>query len=177
MLRPMRTRRFQIAHVTPTVRAVLHLQMHRIFIELVRRALVARVCDISEYFLTADACFYFPRAAQEEKRERERNILGQRARVSLSIASVITIQRQKRRQRERKSLTTKGYSISFDASFLRSNLGTLFDETRTEFTQKKRKKTRKNREASSRTRDHHVLVSVVVVNISIVVPFLLSYRP
>jgi hypothetical protein len=80
MLRPMRTRRFQIAHVTPTVRAVLHLQMHRIFIELVRRALVARVCDISEYFLTADACFYFPRAAQEEKRERERNILGQRAR-------------------------------------------------------------------------------------------------
>jgi hypothetical protein len=79
MLRPMRTRRFQIAHVTPTVRAVLHLQMHHIFIELVRRALVARVCDISEYFLTADACFYFPRATQEEKRERERNILGQRA--------------------------------------------------------------------------------------------------
>ena len=130
MLRPMRTRRFQIAHITPTVRAVLHMQMHHIFIELVRRALVARVCDISEYFLTADACFYFP-PREEEKRGRERNILGQRARVSMSIASVIIIQRQKRRQRERKSLTTKGYSISFDASFLRSNLGTLFDETRT----------------------------------------------
>ena len=130
MLRPMRTRRFQIAHITPTVRAVLHLQMHHIFIELVRRALVARVGDISEYFLTADACFYFP-PREEEKRGRERNILGQRARVSLSIASAITIQRQKRRQRERKSLTTKEYYISFDASFLRSNIGTLFDETRT----------------------------------------------
>ena len=175
MLRPMRTRRFQIAHITPTVRAVLHMQMHHIFIELVRRALVARVCDISEYFLTADACFYFP-PREEEKRERERNILGQRARVSMSIASVITIQRQIRRQRERKSLTTKEYSISFAASFLRSNIGTLFDETRT-VQKKKRKKTRKNREESSRTRDHHVLVSVVVVNISSVVPFLLSYRP
>jgi hypothetical protein len=62
MLRPMRTRRFQIAHITPTVRAVLHLQMHHIFIELVRRALVARVGDISEYFLTADACFYLSAA-------------------------------------------------------------------------------------------------------------------
>ena len=175
MLRPMRTRRFQIAHITPTVRAVLHLQMHHIFIELVRRALVARVGDISEYFLTADACFYFP-PREEEKRGRERNILGQRARVSLSIASVIIIQRQKRRQRERKSLPTKEYYISFDASFLRSNIGTLLTRLG-QFTQKKRKKTRKKREESSRTRDHHVLVSVVVVNISIVVPFVLSYRP
>ena len=32
---------------------------------------------------------------------------------------------------ERKSLTTKEYYTSFDASFLRSNIGTLFDETRT----------------------------------------------
>jgi hypothetical protein len=49
----------------------------------------------------------------------------------MSIAIVIIIQRQKRRQRERKSLTTKEYYTSFDASFLRSNIGTLFDETRT----------------------------------------------
>ena len=79
MLRPMRTRRFQIAHITPTVRAVLHLQMHHIFIELVRRALVARVCDISEYFLTADACFYFP-PREEEKREREKETFSVSAR-------------------------------------------------------------------------------------------------
>ena len=88
MLRPMRTRRFQIAHVTPTVRAVLHMQMHHIFIELVRRALVARVCDISEYFLTAGRSFLFSAVMRRKERERERNILGQRARVSMSIASV-----------------------------------------------------------------------------------------
>ena len=129
-------------------------------------------------FLDRRRLFLFSaRSAGGKERERKKHSRSARALVSMSIASVIIIQRQKRRQRERKSLTTKEYSISFDASFLRSNIGTLFDETRTVH-QKKRKKRRKNREESSRTRDHHVLVSVVVVvTVSVVVPFLLSYRP
>jgi hypothetical protein len=47
MLRPRRARRFYVAHVTPTIRAVLYVRRRRILIKLVRRALVARVRDIS----------------------------------------------------------------------------------------------------------------------------------
>ena len=47
MLRPRRARRFYIAHVTPTIRAVLYVRRREKFIKLVRRALVARVRDIS----------------------------------------------------------------------------------------------------------------------------------
>ena len=83
-------------------------------------------------FLDRRRLFLFSaRSAGGKERERKKHSRSARALVSMSIASVIIIQRQKRRQRERKSLTTKEYYTSFDASFLRSNIGTLFDETRT----------------------------------------------
>ena len=83
----------------------------------------------------------------------------------MSIASVITIQRQIRRQRERKSLTTKEYSISFAASFLRSNIGTFLTRLG-QFKKKngrRRGKTERNHRAPVITTSSSLLLLLILV--------------
>ena len=150
-----------------------------------RRALVARVCDISEYFLTTDTCvFLFSRRYGRGGKERERKKHSRSARaVSMSIASVNHYSKTNTTTTRKKESGDEGISLSFSLLSVRRALFAFkyrhppFDETRTvRFVKengRRRGKTERNHRAPVITTSSSLLLLLILV---VSFPSCLSYR-